>query len=52
MTRIARIEISGTGPNLLDPDVMGALERSILEADADAEITGILLTGAGDVFCG
>ncbi|MFP5291208.1 MAG: enoyl-CoA hydratase/isomerase family protein [Actinomycetes bacterium] len=52
MTRIARIEISGTGPNLLDPDVMGALERSILDADADPEITGILLTGAGGSFCG
>jgi len=52
MTRIARIEISGTGPNLLDPDVMGALERSILDADVDPEITGILLTGASDSFCG
>lgn len=52
MTRIARIEISGSGPNLLDPTVMAGLERSILAADDDPEVTGILLTGAGGSFCG
>jgi enoyl-CoA hydratase/carnithine racemase len=49
---IARIVIEGPGRNLLDPAKMAALERRVLEADADSSVTGILLTGEGELFCG
>jgi enoyl-CoA hydratase/carnithine racemase len=38
--------------NLLDPDVMAALREAILEADGDADVQAIVLTGEGDMFCG
>ena len=50
--RLARVEIAGPGANLLNPEVMAGLERALLDADADAEVSGILLTGAGESFCG
>ena len=52
MTSIARIEIRGPGANLLNPEVMSAVTSAILAADRDPEVTGILLTGAGESFCG
>lgn len=48
----ARVLIEGPGRNLLDPQKMEALERRLLEADADSSVTGILLTGSGELFCG
>ncbi len=50
---IATITISnpaGEG-NLLNPDVIAGLVEQLTTADADAETTGIVLTGDGDVFC-
>lgn len=41
---------SGEG-NLLNPGVIADLVAQLRAADADAEVTGILLTGAGAVFC-
>jgi enoyl-CoA hydratase/carnithine racemase len=38
--------------NLLDPDVMAVLRRAILDADADPAVEAIVLTGAGELFCG
>ena len=38
--------------NLLDPDVMAALRDAIQQADADADVQAIVLTGGGDMFCG
>lgn len=44
--------IDGPGRNLLNPQVMAKLETDLREAGADASTRGIILTGAGDVFCG
>lgn len=41
---------SGEG-NLLNPQVISRLEDELKAADADAEVSGIVLTGAGGVFC-
>lgn len=41
---------SGEG-NLLNPVVIEGLLTQLREADADADVTGIVLTGDGDVFC-
>lgn len=49
---IAWIPIAGPGRNLLNPDVMAALGESLRAADADPAVSGIVLSGAGDVFCG
>jgi len=38
--------------NLLAPDVMHVLREAILEADADPDVEAIVLTGAGEMFCG
>jgi enoyl-CoA hydratase/carnithine racemase len=38
--------------NLLDPEIMAVLRDAILAADADPEVEAIVLTGAGDIFCG
>lgn len=50
--RIATVTIEGPGRNLLDPTSMAALLDGLQSADADADVSGIILTGAGDVFCG
>lgn len=51
--RIATVEISGPGRNLLNPEVLGKVENDLREAAADATVAGIILTGAGDdAFCG
>ena len=49
---MARLELAKPPRNLLDPDVMAALREAILEADADADVQAIVLTGAGEMFCG
>lgn len=41
---------SGEG-NLLNPEVMAALVEQLTAADADPSVTGILITGAGGIFC-
>ena len=38
--------------NLLNPGVMGSLREQILSADSDEGVFGIVLTGAGNFFCG
>ena len=51
---IATVVIEGTGDtpgNLLNPTNMAAVSAALRAADADPEVTGILITGAGDVFC-
>jgi enoyl-CoA hydratase/carnithine racemase len=49
---LARLELVKPPRNLLDPDVMAALRDAILDADADAEVQAIVLTGGGNMFCG
>jgi enoyl-CoA hydratase/carnithine racemase len=46
------IRINAPPRNLLDPQLMTALERALRDADADDEVRAIVLSGAGDVFCG
>lgn len=51
--RIAIVEISGPGRNLLNPEGLERLEASLVTAAADPAVSGIILTGAGDdAFCG
>ncbi len=49
---IALITLSGPDRNLLNPAVMADIARQLDAADQDDAITGILITGAGEVFCG
>lgn len=49
---IARITLSGPERNLLNPAVMADISQQLQSADEDDAITGILITGAGGVFCG
>jgi methylglutaconyl-CoA hydratase len=49
---IRTITISNGERNLLNPDVLTGMIAAMQEAAADPEVTGIILTGAGDVFCG
>ncbi len=49
---LARLALAKPPRNLLDPDVMAALREAILEADADGDVQAIVLTGAGEMFCG
>lgn len=37
---------------LLTPGVMDGLRTSLIAADTDAEIHGVIITGIGDTFCG
>ncbi|MGB3911591.1 MAG: enoyl-CoA hydratase/isomerase family protein [Pseudolysinimonas sp.] len=50
--RLATVTIEGTGRNLLDPTSMARLVDGLRAADDDRSVSGIVLTGAGDVFCG
>lgn len=50
--RIAIVTIDGPDRNLLNPDVMAVLEAQLRTAGADPEVAGIIITGAGSVFCG
>lgn len=49
---VATVTLSGSERNLLDPDTMAATVRALAAADADPAVSGILITGAGEVFCG
>lgn len=49
---IAEVIIDGPERNLLNPEVMAKVAADLSRADEDAAVTGILLTGAGDDFCG
>jgi enoyl-CoA hydratase/carnithine racemase len=49
---LARLALAKPPRNLLDPDVMAALRGAVLEADDDSDVQAIVLTGAGDMFCG
>lgn len=49
---IAVVVIDGPENNLLNPEVMASVADGLARADADPAVTGILLTGAGDAFCG
>jgi enoyl-CoA hydratase/carnithine racemase len=49
---LARLALAKPPRNLLDPDVMAALREAIVQADGDAEVQAIVLTGEGDMFCG
>lgn len=46
------VTIEGPGRNLLNPENMAKLEADLRAAGADQNTTGIVITGAGDVFCG
>jgi enoyl-CoA hydratase/carnithine racemase len=49
-TRVLTLD---NGPsNLLDPRMMDELRSRLLEADGDAAVRAVLLTGAGTSFCG
>ncbi|MEU1598553.1 enoyl-CoA hydratase/isomerase family protein [Streptomyces sp. NPDC005708] len=49
---VATVVIDNGPQNLLNPGVMASLEAMLKQADADPEVTGILLTGDGATFCG
>lgn len=49
---IATVYIDGPGANLLNPDVMAKVSADLVAASEDAAVDAILLTGAGDAFCG
>lgn len=50
--RFATVEIAGPGRNLLNPEVLARIASGLERAAEDPAVTGIILTGAGDVFCG
>jgi len=37
--------------NLLNPDVISVIIAQLLAADADESITGVVITGGGEIFC-
>lgn len=49
---IAIITIDGPDKNFLNPDVMAQVGADLLAADKDESVSAILITGAGDAFCG
>lgn len=49
---IATVVIDGPERNLLNPDVMAAVAQGLTRANEDVAVTGIILTGAGEDFCG
>ncbi|XPP27142.1 MAG: enoyl-CoA hydratase/isomerase family protein [Leucobacter sp.] len=49
---IAEVVIDGPERNLLNPEVMAAVAEGLTRANEDPAVTGIILTGAGEVFCG
>lgn len=49
---IAIVEIAGQGKNLLNPEVMASIVADLRAADDDADVYGIIVTGAGEAFCG
>lgn len=51
-TAYSTVVIEGPGRNLLNPENMAKLEADLRAAAADQHTSAIVLTGAGDVFCG
>lgn len=51
-TAYSTVVIEGPGRNLLNPENMAKLEADLRAAAADPDTSAIVLTGAGDVFCG
>ena len=49
---IITVTIDGPERNLLNPAVMAAVEADLLAADANPDVKAIIITGAGDAFCG
>jgi enoyl-CoA hydratase/carnithine racemase len=49
---VATITLDRAPANRLAPDIMGALRSSLLEADDRPAVRAIVLTGAGETFCG
>lgn len=49
---IITVTIDGPERNLLNPEVMAAVEADLLAADANPDVKAIIVTGAGDAFCG
>jgi enoyl-CoA hydratase/carnithine racemase len=49
---VARIALNRPPRNLLDPAFMEGFRGAILDADGDADVKAIVITGAGDIFCG
>lgn len=49
---IITVTIAGPERNLLNPEVMAAVEADLLAADANLDVKAIIITGAGDAFCG
>jgi enoyl-CoA hydratase/carnithine racemase len=49
---IATVVIDGPEKNLLNPEVMSQIEADLRAADANPKAKVILITGAGDAFCG
>jgi len=49
---IAHVTLEGAGRNLLNPQNMAATVEALRRADDDSDVTGIVVTGAGDAFCG
>jgi len=49
---IATVQIVGPDKNLLNPSVMQAVAADLKAADSDEAVKAILITGAGDFFCG
>lgn len=50
--RSRTVVIEGPDRNLLNPSNMGTLVEALRAAEEDADASAIVLTGAGDVFCG
>jgi enoyl-CoA hydratase/carnithine racemase len=50
-SRIATVTISGSEGNLLNPAIIAAIVEALTRADGDPAVSGIVITGAGDVFC-
>lgn len=50
--RFATVEIAGPGRNLLNPEVLARIASGLDHAAEDPAVTGIILTGADNVFCG
>ena len=49
---VATLVIDHGERNLLNPGLMAELRETLLAVDASPEINGIVLTGAGTLFCG
>jgi len=49
---VARVTIDHAERNLLNPGLMASLRQAVLGADADDHVRGIIVTGAGEYFCG